>query len=346
MSGIAIAIPGADFSGKNLGKVTFLEDVDVTGIAIVANDSYEGQTAQLSIAYTPATTNQKGVIWSISSGSTYASIDASSGKLTILEGANNSTVTVKATSIYNSSVFAEKAINVTYAETVEELTSIAIEGPSTVSMKATYSVLYSPENTAYKGVEWVIDSGSDYATINVDTGELIALDGANSAQVTIKAVSIHDRTIVATKTITVSYTVEWYIDNRAAEPTKAIWDDGDNFSWIDVNYPQLYGKTINLVNILFFNTCNPGEVMIYKNKNVVATINITAEDIANGSKTYSVDEIVVGESDYISCKSATSSFAVASKNDSSYRMYKFRLNDSSVGSMYSGDKLGISLGNG
>ena len=34
MSGIAIVIPGADFSAKNLEKVTFLEDVAVTGITI------------------------------------------------------------------------------------------------------------------------------------------------------------------------------------------------------------------------------------------------------------------------------------------------------------------------
>lgn len=45
MSGIAIVIPGADFSAKNLGKVTFLEDVAVTGITINGALAAEGMTS-------------------------------------------------------------------------------------------------------------------------------------------------------------------------------------------------------------------------------------------------------------------------------------------------------------
>lgn len=221
MSGIAIAIPGADFSGKNLGKVTFLEDVDVTGIAIVTNDSYEGQTAQLSIAYTPATTNQKGVIWSISTGSTYATIDASTGKLTILEGANNSSVTVKAVSTFNGEITATKSINVTYKETVDELTGISIVGDDTVGLSwAQFSIDYNPSNTSKVGVTWSITAGSQYASINQDG----VLSASLAGSVTIKAVSTYDSSIVATKTITITDVMP-YIFLNINEDEKGVLTD-------------------------------------------------------------------------------------------------------------------------
>ena len=51
MSGIAIVIPGADFSAKNLEKVTFLEDVAVTGITINGAVSAEGMTSLYTVTY-------------------------------------------------------------------------------------------------------------------------------------------------------------------------------------------------------------------------------------------------------------------------------------------------------
>ena len=129
--GLAVIIQGADFSSENIGQVTFLKEVDVTGITINANSSYTGVSAQLSATYEPFNTNQKGVTWAIISGGSYASIHANTGLLTILEGANASQVTVKATSTFNPSITATKTIVVTYKETVDELTGISINAPST-----------------------------------------------------------------------------------------------------------------------------------------------------------------------------------------------------------------------
>jgi hypothetical protein len=92
MNGIAIVIPGADFSGNNLGSVTFLENSDVTGIAITANSSYSGTTFTPTATYTPANTLQQGCTWSIISGGSYATIDSSTGVVTILSGASSSTI--------------------------------------------------------------------------------------------------------------------------------------------------------------------------------------------------------------------------------------------------------------
>jgi len=118
MSGIAIVISGADFSQNNLGKVTFLEDSDITGLVILGKDNVIGKTAVYTISYIPVNTSQRGVTWSIASGADYASIDAYTGILTIKEGANNSSVFIQAKSLYNESVTALKSISVTYHESV------------------------------------------------------------------------------------------------------------------------------------------------------------------------------------------------------------------------------------
>ena len=204
MSGIAIIIPG-DFSANNLGKVTFLQDIAVTAITINANPAYEGTQATLTASYTPSGTNQQGCVWSIVNGSAYATINATTGVLTILIGANANSVTVRATSAYNSAITSDATFNVTYSETVNELTAISISGDATVNAQSSqYAVSYTPSNTNYKGVVWSITAGSTYSTID-QTGLLTILSGANANSVTIKAVSSHDTTILATKTVTVTY---------------------------------------------------------------------------------------------------------------------------------------------
>ena len=104
MSGIAIVIPGADFSAKNLEKVTFLEDVAVTGITINGALAAEGMTSLYTVTYHPANTSQKGCVWSVESGSEYASIDASTGVLTIKSGASANNVVIRVTSTYDLSL--------------------------------------------------------------------------------------------------------------------------------------------------------------------------------------------------------------------------------------------------
>ena len=209
--GLAVIIQGADFSSENIGQVTFLKEVDVTGITINANSSYTGVSAQLSATYEPFNTNQKGVTWAIISGGSYASIHANTGLLSILEGATASQVTVKATSTFNPSITATKTIAVTYKETVDELTGISINAPATITGRtAALSVVYNPVNTSMMGVKWKITSGGSYASINADTGVLTILEGAIASQITVEATSTHDNSINATKAITVTYSLPYF----------------------------------------------------------------------------------------------------------------------------------------
>ena len=112
--GIAIILKDSDFSSLNLGKVELGKKVEILrSIAIIAEDSYSGSTAQLHCAFEPLNTTYNSVKWSIVEGGDYASIDTDSGLLVIKTGANNSNVKVRATSTHSSSIIAEKTIAVT-----------------------------------------------------------------------------------------------------------------------------------------------------------------------------------------------------------------------------------------
>lgn len=114
--GIAIIIPGANFSNSGLGKVTLKNTVPLRGLSISGVDVVVGANSvvQYMPSYDPVNTSQRGVSWSISNGNNYATIDATTGVLSVLPGANSSSVTIRCASTINQSVFAEKTINVTY----------------------------------------------------------------------------------------------------------------------------------------------------------------------------------------------------------------------------------------
>jgi hypothetical protein len=88
-------------------------DIKVTGISIIGEASIDGVSGTYSVSYSPASTTQKGVNWSIVSGANYASIN-SSGVLTVKESASGSLVKIKAASSYNPLIYAEKDVTVTY----------------------------------------------------------------------------------------------------------------------------------------------------------------------------------------------------------------------------------------
>ena len=110
--GIALKVPGIDFSGANLGKVHPQVPGSLNSISITGSASVYG-TAQYDITYDPADTQLVGVEWSIDSGGTFATIDQN-GLVTALSGASGSSVRIKAVSVYDSSVYATKDIVVTY----------------------------------------------------------------------------------------------------------------------------------------------------------------------------------------------------------------------------------------
>lgn len=109
--GLALIVPGISFASKNLGQVTPLGYEPITGLAIFGPDTVAG-SAVFTPIYTPTNTSQRGVTWSIVSGGTYASINASTGEVTALSGASASSVTIRVTSTEDASIYAEKTISV------------------------------------------------------------------------------------------------------------------------------------------------------------------------------------------------------------------------------------------
>lgn len=112
--GIAIIAKGADFSNKNIGVITPSSNVPLVSIAIVGPATVKGTEADFSVTYDPANTSQRGVLWSITAGGTYATINENTGKLTVLPGASAASVTIKAESRYNDNVVATKTVAVTH----------------------------------------------------------------------------------------------------------------------------------------------------------------------------------------------------------------------------------------
>lgn len=181
-------------SGDDSGN-TDLINISINGASSITD------SGSYSVAYTPSNTAQKGVTWSIVSGSTFAEI-SSSGVLTAKEGASNSSVTIKATSTANPLISATKVVSVTKSvvETLESLTiSVADNGDETMQA----SVAYTPNKAEYYGVTWSIVSGGEFASINSTSG-LITITASGS--VTIKATSTYNSAITATKVVEVTKT--------------------------------------------------------------------------------------------------------------------------------------------
>ena len=172
--GIALIVPDISFAGANLGRVTLQGNVPITGLSISGPDSVIGtaNAATYIPVFTPANTTQRGVTWSIESGGTYASINSASGVLSVLQGASANSVTIRVTSIADASIFAEKAIAVTYDASTEPIhtgsayfiplkaNSTPSEGSLSVQKEnTTYSVYGALFDASGKGIVYDLPSG-------------------------------------------------------------------------------------------------------------------------------------------------------------------------------------------
>lgn len=115
--GIAIIVPRCDFSDANLGKVTLTGYVPVSAITINGKSTVTGSSSQYSVSYFPLNTSERRVRWSIESGNEYAVINSETGNMTILPDADNEEVVIKATSVFDNSIYATKTVTVTFSAT-------------------------------------------------------------------------------------------------------------------------------------------------------------------------------------------------------------------------------------
>ena len=122
MPGLEIRIPYVSYKTKTKG-FPHRVNVSTTDVTIQENLQYMGTNIQMSPSKQPLNTLNDDLQWSIVDGNTYASIDASSGELTIKEGTITQMVKVRAQSRLNASVFDEKEVVLTYKEqpVIEEL---------------------------------------------------------------------------------------------------------------------------------------------------------------------------------------------------------------------------------
>ena len=203
MSGIALIVNGADFSARNLGKITFLENKPITGLKIELPSSIEGDVYRIIPMFTPIDTTERNLFWEITDGQSYASIDQN-GNLTIKSSATGNRITVKVTSVDNTSLSSTVSTNVKYKKEVP-LESMSIIGATEFTGSLTkYSVAFTPSGTTQTRVEWSIDDGDSYATID-NNGNLNIKENANNSRVIIRATSIDNPSKSAIATVYVTY---------------------------------------------------------------------------------------------------------------------------------------------
>lgn len=114
--GMAIVVPGADYRNNNIGTVTPTEQIALQGI-IVTGPASVFVTARFNAMLVPTFTTQRGVSWSITAGSQYASID-STGTITGVPDVANAPVTIRCTSTADPSIYGEKNILITTSSLV------------------------------------------------------------------------------------------------------------------------------------------------------------------------------------------------------------------------------------
>lgn len=111
--GTAIVLKNADFSEKNLGKVTFykpekLESLTITGPDIIENTI---MLAKYNVEYNPKNTDQLEVKWEITNNTDLAAIN-SNGELILNDNNTNGIIIIKVSSLNNPSISATKTIEV------------------------------------------------------------------------------------------------------------------------------------------------------------------------------------------------------------------------------------------
>lgn len=134
----AVMLGATRLSAVHLGAArvwpTGSASVPVTGIAVTGPSSVDtpSNSAKLYVTFTPEGTTQTSVVWSVTAGGSYASVDRT-GALTVKPGANAASVTVRAASVDNAAVYGEKTVTVTYNTGIGVTVTYPLTVPSTTT---------------------------------------------------------------------------------------------------------------------------------------------------------------------------------------------------------------------
>lgn len=180
-----------------------LTSLSITGSSSVSNASNE---AQFGVTYSPSNTTQRGVSWSIVSGSDYAAI-TQNGLLTVKNGANSDTVKIRATSKVNTSIFADKSVTVTYKAAAVAVTGVTLsktELSLAIGDSETLLATVAPERATDKSVVW---SSSAPRVASVDQSGKVTAKSAGSAVITVKT---NDGSFTASCNLSVAAVLKYY----------------------------------------------------------------------------------------------------------------------------------------
>jgi|GEM_PF-5864952 len=160
--------------------------IPVTGVELsAASTTVEvGKTLQMIATVMPTTATNKGVTWSVTSGTGTATITQTG----LLTGTKAGTLTVKATATDGSGI--EGSLVVTINAVIVPVTSISVAGQGDVTVIENGRTLQmtatvNPAAATNKDVTWSVVAGTGTATIT-ETG---LLTGTKSGTVTVKAIA-------------------------------------------------------------------------------------------------------------------------------------------------------------
>ena len=180
-------------------------DVPVTSITISGSSSAEvGDTKTYSVSVSPSNATDKGITWSISSGSNRATIISQSNTSCTVSFTAAGSVTLRATADDGYGEYDTHTISV--SEPDIPVTSITISGSTSVEVgdSVRYTVSVSPSNATDKGITWSISSGSNRAQITSQSNTSCTVSFTAAGSVTLRATADDGYGEYDTHTITVS----------------------------------------------------------------------------------------------------------------------------------------------
>lgn len=207
---LSIQIEGA-YDSFYIVLYSVADSTPVTSVSISGSTSGEvGDSITLTATTSPSSADNRHVTWSITSGSSNASIrsqtDTTTGGRCVIDLEGAGSVTVRATADDGSGEYDTHRITITEPEVL--VSSVSISGSTSVNVGSsiTLRATTSPSDADERHVTWSITSGSSrvtYTTADTSTGGTITLTGVSAGSVTVRATAADDSGEYDTYTITV-----------------------------------------------------------------------------------------------------------------------------------------------